>query len=215
MFLDEKESQHFGKIILHPDIQSRIAGFLISIKQYNVGVLSRFEMQPVEWIPYALLHGQLYREMELIGLLQHVCSWSLNPEVYVKNHLMHMKLYNDLHFGDYMLSPVAADLNFYRYLALSQGLYAHLRFLRLLPLEQSLEHKFLVLLHSLETIHGQQMQGEMQMLRHFPVELAQEERERIVGEESDRVLNLFQDFVRELIAEDVPEMPWPMPQMPT
>ena len=62
---------------------------------------------------------------------------------------------------------------------------------------------------------GQQTQGEMQMLRHFPVELAQEERERIVGEESDRVLNLFQDFVRELIAEDVPEMPWPMPQMPT
>ncbi|MGE5386506.1 MAG: hypothetical protein ACM3SV_11545 [Betaproteobacteria bacterium] len=199
MFLEPKDSERLGNIILEPDIQTRIASFLIGIKQYNSLVLSKFELQPVEWIPYALLHGQLYREMELIGLMQHICSWSLNPEVYIKAGRSQLKVYSDLKFSDYLFSPVAADLNFYRYLALSQGLYAHLRFLRLLPLELPLEHKFLVLLRSLEVIHGQQMQGQIQMLRHFPVDLNEDEREIIVGEESERVMKVFEDFVLELV----------------
>lgn len=203
MLLDAKDSQRFGEIILHPDTQTRIAGFLIGIKRYNSMVLSKFEWQPVEWIPYALLHGQLYREMELIGLMQHICSWSMNPNVHFKSFTTQLRVYSDLRFSEYLFSPVAADLSFYRYLALSQGLYAHLRFLRLLPLEVPLEHKFLVLLRSLEVIHGQQMQGQMQMLRHFPVDLSEEEREAIVGEESERVLKVFREFVFEIL-EDAP-----------
>lgn len=203
MILDSKGSERLAQIILHPDIQTRIACFMIGIKQANSGVLSKFEQQPVEWIPYALLHGQLYREMELIGLMQHVCSWSFNPAVYAKAGIQQLGIYNDLRFGEYMCSPVAADLSFYRYLALSQGLYAHLRFIRLLPLELPLEHKFLVLLRSLETIHGQQMQGQMQMLRHFPVELSEEERELIVGEESERVMKVFKDFVLDLVEDEI------------
>lgn len=202
MFLDSKDSERFGNIILEPDIQTHIASFLIGIKQYNVLVLSKFELQPVEWIPYALLHGQLYREMELIGLMQHICSWSLNPEVYIAAGRRQLQVYSDLKFSDYVFSPVAADLSFYRYLALSQGLYAHLRILRLLPLEIPLEHKFLVLLRSLETIHGQQMQGQIQMLRHFPVDLSEDEREIIVGEESERVLKVFHKFVLGLLHDD-------------
>lgn len=199
MFLDKEESERLGKIILEPDTQTRIASFLISIKQSNSLVLSKFEWQPVEWIPFALLHGQLYREMELIGLLQHVCSWTLNPAIYVKAQQTQLQVYSDLKFSDYVFSPAAADLGFYRYLALSQALYAHLRFIRLLPLDIPIEHKFLVLLRSLETIHGQQMQGQIQMLRHFPVELSEDERETIVGEESERVMSVFKGFVHELL----------------
>lgn len=202
MFLNEQESRQLGTMILEPDTQTRIGAFLIGIKRCNSMVLSKFELQPIEWIPYALLHGQLYREMELITLMHHICSWTLNPEVYFRAGVDQLKVYNDLKFSEYVFSPVAADLTFYRYLALSQALYAHLRFLRLLPLDVPLEHKFLVLLRSLEVIHGQQMQGQMQMLRHFPVELSEEERESIVGEESDRVLKMFQEFVRKLLAEE-------------
>lgn len=201
MFLDSEASEKLGRMILEPDTQTRIACFMISIKRYNSMVLSKFEFQPVEWVPYALLHGQLYREMELIGLMQHICSWTLNPEVYLKADQNQRQVYMDLKFSDYLFSPLAADLSFYRYLALSQGLYAHLRFLRLLPLEIPIEHKFLVLLRSLETIHGQQMQGQMQMLRHFPVELDERERERIVGEESKRVIDVFKRFVQELLED--------------
>lgn len=204
MFLDKEESERLGKIILEPDTQTRIASFLISIKQYNGGVLSRFELQNVDWVPYALMHSELFREMELIGLLQHVCSWSLNPLVYVQAGLRHLDLYRELNFGEYLFSPVAPDLRLYRYLALSQGLYAHLRFLRLLPLDFPLDHKFLVLLRSLENIHGQQMQGQIQMLRNFPVALSEHERERIVGEESERVLQVFRKFVRELLQQEIP-----------
>ncbi|OQA35047.1 MAG: hypothetical protein BWY57_00015 [Betaproteobacteria bacterium ADurb.Bin341] len=202
MFLDEKQSKRLGDIILEPKIQTRIASFLIGIKQYNCMVLSKFEWQPVEWIPYALLHGQLYREMELIGLLRHTCSWSLDPGVYVQTSKTQMQVYTDLKFSDYLFTPAEADLTFYRYLALSQGLFAHLRFIRLLPVELPIEHKFLVLLRSLETVHGQQMQGQIQMLRHFPVDLSESARERIVGEESRRVLRVFENFVQELLQEE-------------
>lgn len=138
----------------------------------------------------------------MIGLLQHICSWSPKPQVYFKAGVSQLQVYADLKFSDYLFSQVAAGLSFYRYLALSQGLYAHLRFVRLIPIEVPLEHKFLALMRSLETIHGQQMQGQMQMLRHFPVELSEDERETIVGEESKRVLKVFWKFVRELLAED-------------
>lgn len=138
----------------------------------------------------------------MIGLLQHICSWSPKPQVYFKAGVSQLQVYADLKFSDYLFSQVAAGLSFYRYLALSQGLYAHLRFVRPIPIEVPLEHKFLALLRSLETIHGQQMQGQIQMLRHFPVKLSEDERETIVGEESKRVLKVFWKFVRELLAED-------------
>lgn len=206
MFLNEEQSAQMGRRILEPDTQTRIASFLIGIKQANTLVLSKFEMQPVEWIPYALLHGQLYRELELIGLLRHVCSWSMKPEVYLRAMRAQMDTYIDLKFNDYVFAPAAADVTFYRYLALSEALYAHLRFIRLLPLDIPIEHKFLVLLRSMETIHGQQMQGQIHMLRSFPVPLSEAQREEIVGQESTRVLEVFRRFVLDLLA-DAPSGP--------
>jgi len=205
MTIDSKDSEKLGGIILQPDTQTRIASFLISIKQQNVAILSRFELQQMEWIPYTLLHGQLFREMELIGLLQRMCEWSTNPAVYLKISETMLRVSSELRFNDYLFAPVAADVNFYRYLALSQALFAYLRFTRVLPLEVPLEHKFLALLRSLETIHGQQMQGQIMMLRNFPIDLTEEERENIVGEESARVLKVFEGFITELVEQKSPE----------
>ncbi|HOD34973.1 MAG TPA: hypothetical protein PLR20_04900 [Syntrophales bacterium] len=201
MIVDTKTGDRLGRIILERDTQTRISCFLIGIKQVNVCVLSRIEFQPMAWEPFALLHGQLCRELELIGLLQRVTDWSMNPTVYVRAGLSNMQHLGDLHFIRFLLMPVAMDTQLYRYLALTHALYAHMRFIPLLPLDIPLEHRFLVFLQTLETIHGQQMQAQMTLLQKLPVPLSDEERERIIGEEGRRVREVFRRFAEEIVGD--------------
>lgn len=198
MIVDPQASERLGRIILERDTQTRIACFLIGVKQANAAVLSRIEFQPVAWEPYALLHGQLCREIELIGLLQRVVEWSWNPAVYVQAAWSNARLLNDLQFVRFLSTPFGIDTGLYRYLGLAHALYAHLRFIPALPLEVPLEHRFLALLHSLEAIHGREMQAQIALLRKLPVPLSEQEKEDIAGQEGKRVREVFQRFVLEL-----------------
>jgi hypothetical protein len=198
MTIDPKTSQRLGCIIIEPDTQTRISLFLISIKQANAVVLSKVEFQPMAWESFSLLHSQLCREIELIGHLQRVTTWSMNPAVYFKATLSGLKYLGDLQFSRFMVKPFGMDKNLYQYMALTHALYAHLRFTPLLPLDMPLEHPYLDFLRTLETIHGRQMQAQIALLRKLPVTLSDEEREVIVGEESRKVRDVFRCFVEEI-----------------
>lgn len=198
MMIDPQTGERLGRIILKGETQTRISCFLIGIKQANAAVLSRVEFQPMTWEPFALLHGQLCREIELIGLLQRVTEWTMNPAVYTRAAWSNARHIGDLQFIRFLVVPFAMDTGLYRYLALAHALYAHLRFIPLLPLEMALEHPFLTFLQSLEKIHGQQMQAQIALLRKLPVPLSGGERENIVVEESRRVREMFRRFVEEI-----------------
>ncbi len=196
---DPTTSERLGHIILEPETQTRISSFLISIKQVNALILFQVKFQQADWGSYVLLHNQFSREIQLIGLLQRVTDWSTNPSVYINAGVA-----NPRHLGDLQLvrfQPVnflMDPLCLYRYLALTHALYAQLRFIPLLPLELPLEHRYLAFLRTLETIHGQQMQAQIAMLRQLPVSLSETERETVVGEESRRVREVFRRFVEEI-----------------
>ena len=200
MIIDTKTSERLRSIILEPEAQTHISCFLIGIKQANAGVLSQVEFRPIAWEPFALLHGQLCREIELIGLLQRVTEWSLNPAVYFQIGLSNIRHLCELQFGRFLLSPFAMNVELYRYLALTHALYANLRFIPLLPIDVALNHRFLAFLRTLETIHGQQMQTQINLLRNIPVPLSDEEKEKIVGVESRLVRDVFRRFIMELTA---------------
>jgi hypothetical protein len=196
---DSTTGERLGRIILEPEIQTRISSFLISIKQINALILSYVKVCQTAWGSYALFHNQFSREVEMVGLLQRVTEWSMNPSVYFNAGISNLRHLGNLQFGRFLPVNLAMDpLCLYRYLALTHGLYAHLRFIPLLPLELPLEHRYLAFLHTLETIHGRQMQAQIAMLRQLPVSLSEKEREAVVGEESRRVREVFLRFVEEL-----------------
>jgi hypothetical protein len=196
---DPNMGERLGRIILEPAIQTRISSFLISIKQVNALILFQIESQQRAWAPYALFHNQLSREVEMIGLLQRVTDWSMNPSVYFNAGISNLRHLCGLQFFRFLPVNLAMDpLCLYRYLALTHALYAHLRFIPLLPLELPLEHQYLAFLRTLETVHGRQMQAQIAMLRQLPVSLSERERETVVGEENRRVREVFQKFVEEI-----------------
>lgn len=198
MIVEPKASERLGRIILERDTQTRISCFFIGIKQANVAVLSRIEFQPMAWEPFSLLHGQLCRELELIGLLRRVTDWAMNPAVYVMAAWSNAQHLGELQFIRFLTAPFSMDTQLYRYLALTHALYAHLRFIPLLPVDVSLEHRFLAFLRTLETVHGQMMQAQIALLRKLPVPLSDVEKENIVGAESRRVREVFRRFAEEI-----------------
>lgn len=199
MTVDPKTSVRLGSIITEPDAQTRISLFLISIKQANAIVLSRVEFLPMVWEPFSLMHSQFCREIELIGLLQRVTTWSMNPAVYFNAASSNLRYLGELQFGRFMMKPLGMDTGLYQYLALTHALYAHVRITPLLPLDYPLEHRFPAFLRTLETIHGQQMQAQIALLRKLNVPLSDDEREHIVGEESRKVREVFRCFVEEIV----------------
>ena len=197
---DSNISERLGRIILEPDTQTRISSFLISIKQVNSIILFQVKFQQADWGSYMLLHNQFSREFQLIGLLQRVTEWSTNPSVYINAAMANLRHLGDLQFARFQTMNFLIDpLCLYRYLAFTHALYAQLRFIPLLPLELPLEHRYLAFLRTLETMHGQQMQTQITMLRQLPVSLSESEREIVVGEESRRVREVFQRFVEEIV----------------
>jgi hypothetical protein len=97
-----------------------------------------------------------------------------------------------------MIMPAGMGSGIYRYLALTHALYAHLRFIPLLPLDMPTSHPYVSFLHTLETLHGREIQTQISMLRNMPLTLSPQERETIVGEESRRVRDVFQRFIEEI-----------------
>ena len=196
---DPTTSERLGRIILESETQTRISSFLISIKQVNALILFQVKFQQADWGSYVLLHNQFSREVQLIGLLQRVTDWSTNPSVYINAGIANLRHLGDLQFVRFQPVNFLMDpLCLYRYLALTHALYAQLRFIPLLPMELPLEHRYLAFLRTLETIHGQQMQAQITMLRQLPVSLSEGERETVVGEESRRVREVFRRFVEEI-----------------
>jgi len=201
MIVDSKTGERLGRIILERDTQTRISYFLIGVKQANACVLSRIEFQPIAWEPFALLHGQFCREVELIGLLQRVTDWSMDPTVYVEAGFSNLRHLGGLQFIRFLIAPFAMDAGLYRYLALTHALFAHLRIIPVLPLDIPLEHRFLAFLRTLESIHGQQLQAQIALMRKLPIPISDGEKERIAGEESHRVREVFQRFVVEITGD--------------
>jgi hypothetical protein len=199
---DLKTGEKLSRIILKPDIQTRISSFLINTKQANALILAQVKVWQADWNAYALFHNQFSREIELIGLLQRVTEWTMNPAVYFQAGIANLGYLGALQFGRFLpMNLIMNPLYLYRYLALTHALYAHLRFIPLLPIDVPLEHRYLAFLKTLETIHGRQMQAQIAMLRQLPVSLSEREREGVVGEESRRVTEVFQRFVEEITKE--------------
>lgn len=204
MIAEPQTVERLGRTILERDTQTRIGCFLIGVKEANAAVLARVEVQPMPWEAYALLHGQLCRELELIGLLLRVTEWSRSPLVYAGACWATVGYLRELQFTRFLAKPFAIDPSFYRYLGLSHALYSQLRFIRALPLELSLEHPFLAFLRTLETLHGRELQAQIALLRNLPVKLDEQEKEKLLGAESERVKTVFRKLLVDLTEEPLP-----------
>lgn len=202
MIINAQTSELLGRIITGTDTQTRISSFLIGVKQANAAVLSSVELQPMKWEAYSLLHSQLCREIELIGLLQRVTTWSMNPFVYFTAAASNMKVLGELQLFRFTGPSLAIGTSLYRYLALTHALYANVRFIPLLPVEVPATHPYVAFLYRLETVHGQQLQSQIALLRHMPVSLSEGERERIVSEESRRVRDMLRRFIEEITGQN-------------
>ena len=190
----------------HPigaDQQTRITLFLQGVKSINAAILAKVEFQPFEWLPYKFLHNQYFREIELSTLLGKGTSWSLNPFVYLDATNLNMALWQETGAARFMGGFMQADRNFYEYLALSHAFMSDIRFVPLLPTALPLDTPFLSALREIEEENGRQIQTQIRLLKDMEIDLAPEEKERIVDDQRQLVSRLFDRLLTEICV--VPE----------
>jgi hypothetical protein len=166
--LKQEAIKYFAEHEIGADEQTRMSLLLLAIKNANALVLSKVEVMPVEWIPYSLMHSQVYKEMELIGLIQRLTKWSPNPMLYVEGSQLTFKLWKNAGIGKYLLSTGNVDKNFFEYLALSHCFMTEVRFFPLFPMNIPMTEKYIALLRMIETENEKQMQLQIRFLKGAP-----------------------------------------------
>jgi hypothetical protein len=193
----------FSQHAIGADQQTRITLFLQGVKSINAAILAKVEFQPFEWLPYKFLHNQYFREIELSTLLGKGTSWSLNPFVYLDATNLNMALWQETGAARFMGGFMQADRNFYEYLALSHAFMSDIRFVPLLPTALPLDTPFLSALREIEEENGRQIQTQIRLLKDMEIDLAPEEKERIVDGQRQLVSRLFDRLLTEICV--VPE----------
>jgi hypothetical protein len=226
--LKQEAIKYFAEHEVGADEQTRMSLLLLAIKNVNALVLSKVEVLPIDWMPYSLMHGQLYKEMELIGLLQRLTKWSTNPLLYVEGAKLGFKLWNNAGISKYLITTTTTDNKFFEYLALSHCFMTEVRFFPLLPMNIPLTEKYIALLRTIETANEKQMQVQIRFLKGVPqaspaeliggaqgkqldahiqaarekdLPLSMEEREAIVEEKRAIVIDLLYECLSNIIGK--------------
>ncbi len=201
----EMAQQFFQQRDFGSERETRITLFIQAAKMCNVFVLSKIEMQPFAWEPYKYLHRQLFREMELVTLMNKATSWSTNPYVYAEASNLNLKFWQNADIDGYMQGFFMPDENFYRYLALSHALLSEIRIFPILPPTKELNTPFLSSMKEVEEENGRMIQAQIRLLKGMDLPLTYDEKERIIREQRTIVQAAYCDLLESVLQEDEEE----------
>lgn len=193
--MKEMAIRHFGSHQPTAEEQTRISLFLLNLKQANTMALAKNEFQMMDWLPYAFLHKQYYRELELATLLNRSTNWSLNPFIYAEAAQASAKFWLKTEAHRYMMGVFSLDRTFFEYLALSHAFMSEVRFIPLFPADYPLEDRFYAALYAVENENGRQIQTQIRFLKEMELPLSRKEKEKIVNEKRQIVADLFCDLL--------------------
>lgn len=191
----EAARQHIAEHGLGADEQTRICLFLMAIKNANVMILAKVELQPMEWMPYSLLHHQFFTELELFTPLFRATRWTTDPLVYTRATRFNLVLWQKAGISKYLYSHFSLDQRFFEYLALSYAFMSEVRFMPLLPPDRSRSDPFVSSLERIESESERMVQSHGGMLREIEVEMSEIDRERAVVQRQAVVRELFDEFL--------------------
>ncbi len=197
----EKAIQYFSKNKVNSDHETAISLFISGVKSANVLILSKFELQPVEWHAYRFMHAQYYKDVQLFSLLNKSTTWSYNPLIYFHLSEQSFNLWSRANLSAYVMGAFDLDAKFFRYLSLSHAFKTEIRFIPLLPADLKLDTPFLSALYDVEVQNQREIQTQIAMLKNFDVpSLSTEEKEEIVRSERETVATAFADFLEFLVS---------------
>jgi len=192
---------YFATHALGADAQTRISLFLTTLKQANAMILMKNEFQPMDWRPFALLHRQYHKEIEMTTLLHKFTQWSANPFLYAEAAQASVAFWSRLNINQYLINFLTQDKNFFEYLAVSHAFMSEVRFVPLFPADQSLDDRFYAALYAIENENGRQIQTQIRFLKEMDLPLTREEKEQIVNTKRQIVGDLFCDLLAAVIRE--------------
>jgi hypothetical protein len=187
----QKAMDYFAQKLPGPDEQTYISCFLSTLKMVNASILSKIEMQPIEWIPYSFLHNQYYKEVELSTLLLKDTQWSINPFVYSEAAMLNTMVWQKADLNQYFTQIFTPDRLFFQYLAITHGFLSEIRLFSLFPPNVPLDNKFISALYAIEVENGRQIQIQIRLLKDMEVPLSENEKEDIVNKQRLIVADLF------------------------
>ncbi len=194
----EAAFRYFSSQPLDTDSKTRIALFIIAIKSANAAVLKNFEFQPCDTMAYGFLHGQLFRELEIITKLQRLTPWSFNWNLYAEAAEFNAKLWKEADLTNYLIDVFKVDRHLYEYLALSYAFLSEVNFMSVVTMKNIDSDPFVQLLHDVEQDNGKMIQTQLRLLKDIEVPLTREEREFIVESKRDLVRGIFDRFLMNL-----------------
>ncbi len=192
----DKARQYFAENRLSSDDKTRISLFLQSVKSTNATILSKIELQPIDWLPYKHLHTQYYKDIEHSTLLAKATAWSFNPMLYMEATQINLNLWQNAEITKYLGEFFDKNQTFYEYLALSHAFMSELRILALLPPDFDLNDPFIHCLHEIDQENSRQIQTQVRMLKDMEITLSDEEKQNIV----DSMHSIIADAFDELLA---------------
>ena len=181
-----------------PDQQTRVCLFLQLVQTANASILSKIEIQPMEWLPYKLLHNQYYKNVEFLTLLSKATQWSMNPMVYGEATQFNFKFWDKTQINKHLIGFLTIDQRFYEYLALSHAFMSVIRFVPLFPPKYDPNKPFLSALNDIEEENGRQIQVQTRLLKDMEISLTHEQKQRIVEKQRQIVVALFHEVLTAL-----------------
>ena len=178
-----------------PDMQTRIALFVGTAKNVNLALLGAAELLPPTGIAYPFMHGQYFREGEFSTLLARVTRWSTNPQTYAQAAAVVGPLWQEYWRIQGLLGTVLDPRAAYRGLAYGHALLARVRLAPVIPATADELDPFVAALRRIEQENGRMIQSQIRLLKEMPVDMALEERERVVEEEQAVVDEAFGRFL--------------------
>ncbi len=198
--IKNKAKEYFSKNELNADHETAITLFISGVKSANVLILSKIEIQPVDWHAYKYMHAQYFKDLQLFSLLNRSTNWSYNPYIYYQLSSQTFNLWGTSNLNTYILGAFDLDAKFFRYLSLSHAFKTEIRFIPLFPSDLSLDTPFLSALYDVEVQNQREIQTQISMLKNIEVpSLTVEQKEEIVRNERQVVADSYVDFLKFLI----------------
>lgn len=189
-------ADYFSKNSPGADQQTKISHFLINVRHTNAMILSKNEIQPMNWLPYSFLHKQYYKELELASRLQKSTNWSYNLLIYAEAAQRNIDFWNKTGAHCFLMGFFSMDRTFFEYLALSHAFMSEIRIIPLFPADYPVNDPFMAALYDAEVENGRQIQIQIRLLKDMELPISRNEKETIINEKREIVAGLFENLLQ-------------------
>ncbi|GBC59473.1 hypothetical protein DENIS_0412 [Desulfonema ishimotonii] len=189
-------AEYFIKNQPGADEQTKISHFLINVRNANAMILSKNEIQPLNWLPYSFLHKQYYKDLELATRLHKATKWSYNPLVYAEASRRNIDFWNKTKAHFFLMGFFSQDRTFFEYLALSHAFMSEIRLIPLFPADYPIDEPFMAALYDAEVENGRQIQTQIRLLKDMDLPISRNEKEAIINEKRKIVAGLFENLLQ-------------------